>query len=97
MRCRNYKLYFRQESAERAGDPKVDPCVPRVLGAAVLGAEPSAGALMYPCVAHGARASLRGTPVFSAFRVEKPSNFMDFPIDFSERLCYTVILDIEVT
>ena len=35
----------------------VGPCAPRVLSAAVLGVEPSDGALMYPCAAHGVRAS----------------------------------------
>jgi len=53
--------------------------------------------LMYPCAAHGMRMCLRGTPLNLAYLPEKPSNFMDFPIDFLERLCYTVILDIEVT
>ena len=37
----------------------VGPCAPRVLSAAVLGAASSAGALMYPCAAHGAEACFR--------------------------------------
>ena len=42
------------------------------------------------------RTDVISTGAWLIANAEKPRNFMDFPIDFFSRLCYTIILDIEV-